>query len=177
MSGTFELEQLRQLVDGRHVVRLERGELARYHGLPVALSDTLLMMHSLDEFFVDGRIVLRLEDITEVQHGDDETFVESVLAGEGLLENLPGDAVRLSSWAAALEDIGARYGMAIVEAEHDDEFLIGTIVGVGESEAEMLQVSVDGLRDVEPSRIALDRITRVTFGDRYSTLYAKYARR
>src|SRR4051812_11057789 len=73
------VNELRSHIDSAHVVRIERGDFSAYPGIPIAMSQSLLLVRSLNDLFVDGLIVFRVRDVTAVRYGDSQQFAELVV--------------------------------------------------------------------------------------------------
>ena len=97
------LHEIQSAISRRAQVRLDRDEIsARHvHGFPLRLESDLLLVHEVNDFRLDGYVVLRLRDITWVRDGECERFCEEVLKGEGHLAQVGEPPHPLLSAAAA----------------------------------------------------------------------------
>jgi hypothetical protein len=174
-------QELRPLVGAGVKVQIERAALGGscWNGYPLAMTDDLVLMRTLDDFDLDGFAVLRLEDITRVRAGDAERFFDHVLRAEGLLDALPTPPpIRLDALRSALEDVRRLHGHAILECEALDEpeFYLGELVSVDEGAVSLRYITVTGVVESATTEVPLEDITIVRFDERYIRYFAKYAR-
>lgn len=174
------LEVVDRAIERRHKVQLERltfGRTTYWNGFPIERTADFVMLRTLDDFRLDGFAVLKLADVVAARSGDPERFFERVLRAEGLFERLPSPGtIRLESWGSIVEDVIARHTNAIVECEalEQPEFHLGQLIDVDHEALRLLYIHVNGTKEVEPTRILLDDVTLVRFGERYIELFAKY---
>ncbi len=169
----------------RAIVRGDNVQLARafaenptWNGFPLALDGDLLLVRTLHDFDLDGFAVMRARDVTEVRNGSAERFFRRVLRGEKALEGMTTPDVPLGSWRAVVDAVRAKHRFAIVECEHGDvsDFFLGELIEDDDVDSvAMHYVHVDGTREGAVTRVSLDDVTLVRFGERYLDLFARYA--
>lgn len=149
-----------------------------WNGIPLHVNEHLVYVATLDQFRFDGFAVFRWEEVSEFHCGDNERFFERVLRSEGLLERLPKpELVRLDGFASVLEDIRARSRYLIIECENSSSatFHIGELAHLQSEAAFVRYVQANGVKDAKPTRIPLDEITMVRWGENYVEMYGKYS--
>lgn len=174
-------EALRQHISSGQKVQIDRGAFDHPHwnGYPLAASDRLVLVRTLDDFDLDGFAVLRMEDLTAVRSGEPERFFDHVLRAEGLLDAVPpAPSIRLDGWQSVLEDVLRGPGHAIIECEglEDPEFYLGRLVDVDAERVALRYITVTGLVEEEITHVPLEDITLVRFDERYVRYFAKYAK-
>jgi hypothetical protein len=157
------------------LVTIERKKIEghRIYGVIVAQSANLTLLHQEFDFQFDGYMVIRNRDITLCESSESNDYSRRLMKREGLwkatprwVRNLP-----LESWSELIAGFIGK--VVIIEDEKSEDFSIGPIL-----EARSKHVMIhyfDGcgiLKDVE--KVAYSRITSMKFGDRYSTIHAKY---
>jgi hypothetical protein len=181
-------EQIERAIAARQQVRFARGHvespsISSVYGFPLAVGDELVLVQVVSDWALDGWTILRLADVTDVRSSEFDRFAERVLAGEGELARVapPVPDVPVASWGAAFRALLAPSGGAaplviVHQEEYDGEPMdVGPIVGVRDDAVLLRYVDAAGVWDDEPTEIPLADVTRVEFGDRYSTVFAKYA--
>jgi hypothetical protein len=158
------------------LVTIEREGLDPHHcyGMVIARSPKLLLFHQEINFQFDGYMVIRVRDITRCESSDSNDYTERLMRRERLWESVPRWIRSLpeSGWP---ELIGAMVGKVVIleDESENEEFWIGPIL---EARARYARLhwfdSLGRFRDVE--RVPYRRITSMKFGDRYSTIHAKY---
>ena len=143
---------------------------------PLAVSDSLFLAVTEQDFQLDGYTVRRLSDIVTA-----EAVRGAYLAihkAEGSLSKLFAPPVLLDSWRSVFTSLASSGEFVIAEENairpSDSVFLIGKILRTGSNGAEMRCFDADGVWDGELTPISFSRITSVTFGSRYISTYAKY---
>ncbi len=171
---------LERAIDRGDNVQLARGFAGNptWNGFPLALDGDLLLVRTLHDFDLDGFAVMRVRDLTEVRNGSAERFFRRVLHGEKSLEGLTTPDLPLSSWRAVMAAVRAKHRFAIVECERGDGsgFFLGELVPDDDVDSvAMHYVHVDGTLEGAVTRVSLDDVTLVRFGERYLNLFGRYA--
>ncbi len=157
------------------LVTIERKKLDpdRCYGVVVARSKALTLVHVEYDFQFDGYTVFRTKDITRCDSSDTNDYRQSLMKREGLWEVVPRWVKNLSieGWPDLIADLVGK--VVILEDEVREGFHIGPVLEAQAKHAAIHYFDGCGcLQDVE--RIAYSRITSLKFGDRYSSIHAKY---
>jgi hypothetical protein len=157
------------------IYTFERGRIDpnRLYGLVVSESSSLILIQREYDFEFDGYMVIRRRDVSKSYSSDSNAYCERLMRKEGLWKN-PPKAVRslpLDDWRTLLTSISGK--TVIVENEKNDDFCIGPVVA-----CEHRCVAVHYFNGCgewqEIERIPYRDITRVQFGDRYSTVHNRH---
>lgn len=174
-------EQIHAAIARRQQVRLTRPGIAarNVHCFPLHLEGELFLVQEVNDLELDGYSVLRLRDVTEVRNGQHERFAERVIEGEGVLAQVrpPEPPVALASWTILFQSIAAaRWPLVILDCEeYDDEpMYVGRVVEAGAATVSFRCVDALGVWDAAPDDVPYEQITAVRFGDRYTTILARY---
>ncbi len=159
------------------LVTIERKKLDpnRYHGVIVAQSPGLLLLHQEYDFQFDGYVAMRTKDITLCTSSESGDYCERLMRREGLWERVPQWVKKLSigGWPELVADLVGK--VVILEDEVRESFSIGPLLEAHAKHAVIHYFDGCGrLEDIE--KVPYSRITLVRFGDRYSTIHAKYLR-
>ena len=143
---------------------------------PLAVSDTLFLGVTEQDFQLDGYTVRRLQDVTSV-----ELLRGAYLAihkAEGSLTRLYAPPVLIENWKTVFSSLASSGELIIAEENAlrptESVFRIGKILRVGPRGAEMRTFDGDGVWDAEKTVVSFSSVTSVTFGSRYISTYAKY---
>lgn len=173
-------EALHGAVERGEKVQITRAGMAHevWNGFPLVVSDDYVLVRTLHEFALDGYAVMRLRDVTDVSSGEPERFFERVLRAEGLLDRVTAPRpVLLRSWRSVVESVRAHYRFAILECEASDEndFVLGEVASVDDEAASVHYIQVNGTREADVTRVALDELTLVRFDEQYVNFFGRYA--
>jgi hypothetical protein len=157
------------------LVTIERKKLDpnRSYGVIVAQSPALTLMHHVYDFQFDGYLAMRTKDITLCNSSESDDYCQRLMRREGLWERAPRWVKKLSigGWPELLADLVGK--VVILEDEVRESFHIGPLLEAGAKHAAIHYFDGCGrLKDVE--KVAYSRITSARFGDRYSSIHAKY---
>jgi len=157
------------------LVTIERKKLDpnRLYGVIVAQSPALTLLHYKYDFQFDGYLVIRTKDITLCNSSESLDYCQRLMRREGLWEKVPRWVKKLSigGWPELVADLVGK--VVILEDEVRESFHIGPLLEAQAKHAAIHYFDGCGkLQDVE--KVAYSRITLAKFGDRYSTIHAKY---
>jgi hypothetical protein len=157
------------------LVTIERKKLDpnRCYGVIVAQSPALTLLHYYYDFEFDGYMVIRTKDITRCESSESNDYCQRLMRRENLWETVPRWVKTLSivGWRELISGLAGK--VVILEDEVRETFYIGPLVEAQTKHAAIHYFDVCGrLQDVE--KLAYSRITVMKFGDRYSTIHAKY---
>jgi len=158
-----------------NLVTIERKRIEdkRFYGVIVAQSPNLTLLHHEYDFQFDGYRVLRTKDITLCESSESDRYGKALMKREGLWQSPPRWVRKLpvGSWPELIASFIDK--VVILEDEKREDFYIGPIREVRPRHALIHYFDGCGrLGDVE--KVAYGRITNMHFGDRYSTIHAKY---
>lgn len=162
MSGNIVTLRRKKKIDGH-----------KLYGVIVRESTELVLLHQMVDFAFDGYVVVRRKDIVRRVSSPSDEYVAKLMRLEGLWENHADDVKTLpvDSWENLLRQFIGK--VVILECERRDEFYIGPVVSVDEKGVEIHFFDGCGeFMDVE--YVPFKRLTIMKFGDRYSTIHAKY---
>lgn len=157
--------------------RLTSAGKTYWNGIPLQVTRELVLVATLDQFRLDGFAVFRWEEVAAVRSGDNERFFERVMRAEGLLSNFTEpEPLRLDDFGTVLADVRARAGYAIIECERlrRPTFHIGELAEVTRDAAFLRYVQANGVKDAKPTRIPVEDVTMVRWGEHYVRMYGKY---
>jgi hypothetical protein len=154
-------------------IERKRLDLNRLYGVIVARSSALLLLHQEYDFQFDGYCVIRTRDITLCNTSESNDYCQRLMRSEGLWKQAPSWVKKLSigGWPELLADLVGR--VVILEDESRGNFYVGPVLETGSKHVRLHYFDGCGrLGTVE--KLAYSRITTARFGDRYSTIHAKY---
>lgn len=157
-------------------VERKRIDPHRLYGAVVGESPHLILLHEQVDFLFDGYTVIRRKDIARSFTSESNDYIARIMKKEGRWERVPRwvKKLPLDSWADLLQQFVGK--VVILENERTDDFYIGPVM---ESSSTSVRIHYfDGCGDWgEVERVPFSKITRMKFGDRYSTTHAKYLRK
>lgn len=169
---------MESLEAGRIVTAVRDGlEVEQIDGFVVSIADDWVVMHDLvDGVYLDGIVMLRLDEISRVRFRDDDAYHHRAIAGLGEAVSAfdcDGD-VRTSDLIAAAS---ARADIFAVHFENlrGEPLLIGRLLRRRKKSFEMHYVGRDGVWAREKERWAYKDVTRIEVGGRYLDALNRFA--
>jgi hypothetical protein len=163
----------------RNLVSVERSALddRSLQGYVLACSSQLVVLQYVYDFNLDGLMVLRTGDITEVKCTDTDIFQKKLLSKEGLEDRVPFDATfAVQDWQSLLLQLAREHGLLILECEGGAEksFFIGRLVLATATEAQVHHFTGTGRWEEEPTSIPVESITCCQVANNYLNFYARH---
>jgi hypothetical protein len=176
------MQSLPACLKKRSLVSVRRRDVDDYgiQGFVVGLSDVLIALEYVNDFQIDGLLVLRRTDITEVRRTGTDEFQESILKREGVR---PGQqeptSLQLEAWRPLIEQLSARYPIMILERElgPPPEFSIGRLKKVTAAQVEFQTFSGTAKWSPKPERIKYSQLTSLQVNTRYLGAYQRHFER
>ena len=151
-----------------------------YQGFITNIGKTLLIMQKENDFTLDGYVAMRLEDITYTEVIDDNKFIKKVISGEKLIQNVtPPKLTSADSFQELFSGILATFGGWLtvgIDSPDGQGFFMGTVTRMDSNYMYMKQIDAMGIWNKDEITVPLQDIATVTFGDRYTEVYRKYAK-
>jgi hypothetical protein len=146
----------------------------------VGLSETLLALEYVYDFQVDGLMVLRRSDVTEVRRTGTDEFQERLLKKEGVRpgSQKPG-ALNLEGWLPLIEQLTGHYQYFILERElgPSPEFSIGQVLRATATQVELRTFSGTGKWYAKAERLKYSQLTSLQVNTRYLGFYQRHFER
>jgi len=173
---------LSTLLKTRSLVSIRRRDVDDYgiQGFLVGLSDALLAVEYVYDFQIDGLMVLRRSDITEVRRTATDEFQERLLKKEGIR---PGSqtpvSLELDDWSTLIRQLSERCPFMILERElgPSPEFAIGRPVRATAAQVEFQSFSGTGKWWPKTERLKYSQLTCLQVNTRYLGFYQRYFER
>ena len=174
-------DALAEALESQRPVRIVREHdwwAEEVRGFVVGISGDWVALHRLmDTAYIDGYDIVRLQDVTELDHDDDDkaAYTERAIAGLGRPAvdfRLPPRATTPAVLHAAADS--AQLIVVHTEATDEDALLIGHLCRLGAEEFDIHLIGPEGQWSREPGRWRFEDVTRIVFDDRYSTALARY---
>lgn len=170
---------LAEFVQNKKLVSIRRSKIddQSIQGFILAFSDDLFVIQYVYDFRLDGLMVLRTADITEIKCGATNELQTQLLAAEQLLQQIPfGSRFDLQNWKSILTQLSQQHGILILEDElnEDQLFLIGKVQKITSKSAQVLYFSGAGNWDEKPSKLSFSNITTCQVDNNYINVYQRY---
>ena len=148
-------------------------------GFILDCSETLILLQYVYDFHLDGFMLLRRRDITELKSGDTDRFQRQLLSTDGVLEHVD------FAYRAPIESfdtfLASRSPEEIILIEDEiserDRFLIGTVSRVGGGTATIRHFTGVARLVEPPEDIATDQITSCQTCTNYIRFYQRHFER
>lgn len=172
-------ENLSQLKKSRNLVSIRREDIdtRRIQAFLLDYSDNLVLIKYVYDFILDGLMVLRRSDITEIKSTKTDLLQTQILKDEGLYAKIDFTVgCDLNNWRSVFLTLGNLHRFVTIEDENPEYplFFLGEIHSVEEEAVSILGFSGAANWDDEPSEIAYEDISCVQLGNHYATVYERY---
>lgn len=148
-------------------------------GFLLAFSDHLLLFQYVYDFRLDGYLIIRRSDVTELSCRDTDRFQRELLQAEGDLQRIDFEfTAPIQSFNSFLASRRANE-IVIVEDELSDpqEFLIGTVSHVSDDTVHINHFTGIARRSDPPEQLTIDRITSCQTSTNYIRFYERHFER
>ena len=174
-------EMLQKYLDNKEFVKLFRTFFDKEEdlsGFILKMTKDFLLLQVADNFILDGYAIIRQDDYDSIRSSPYEKNYKKIFKSEGILDTTYGldKNIDLTSWENILQDLKKYDYHVIVENTNKDflDFFIGPIKKVTKNTVSIHHYDPTGKLDKRPTKIKLDKIKTIKFGDRYSTIFRKY---
>jgi hypothetical protein len=161
-------------------IRREHLDSNSIQGFILGLSDELLLLQYVYDFNLDGLLVIRKADITDVNCRATDAFQKQLLITEGLFQQIPfGKCYNLEDWKSIISQLWRQFKFVIVEDEHGEtkEFLIGEVQKITKKGISLRYFSGAGNWNEELKKLLFSRITSCQVNTNYLNVYQRYFER
>ena len=146
-------------------------------GYVVDANEKFVLLHMVtDDIRLEGYVVLRLDDITEVKADFDNCrFIEKALHLRKMIPVRPA-LVDLNSMETILASVDEHFSLMVVhrEAVDQSECFIGSLESIADKTFSMKEIDRDA-QWCGVKRMRVDEVTRVEFNGGYETALAQVA--
>ena len=137
--------------------------------IPIMISQELLLIHYLYDFYIDGYKVLCLLDITKIARGEIEEFHDEIIHKEGILNLLCAPKVSICSWKDFFDSMlkeNRLIDISLEKVQSGKTFFVGKVRATNENFLELQEM--DGLANYkcDMTKLFYKDITLVSFGNR-----------
>ena len=152
----------------------------KIQGFVLGTSNNLVLLQYVYDFNLDGLMVLRTTDISELTRSSTDEFQERLLVEEGLISRVPFDYhVDVSSWRSAIAGLSEKYKFMILESEllKKPDFAIGRVLEIGSKAVRLKYFTGAANWLEEPTTLRYDDITSCQVNTNYLNVYERYFER
>lgn len=172
---------LKRMHDDRELVAIRRDEIDdnKIQGFVLCVSNELVLFQYIYDFHLDGLMLLRIRDITDLNVSKTERFQKELLVEEGFFEKIDFELrPPISSYEAFLRSL-PEDELVILEDEiaEEPEFLIGPVLSIDGGEISIRFFTGAANWEKEPRVIEISEVTSCQVGSNYLWFYARYFER
>jgi hypothetical protein len=166
----------------RNLVSVRRSEIDdnAIQGFVLASSEHLVVLQYVYDFNLDGLMVLRVADITEVRCTATDKFQKGLLVQEGLEQKVPfASTFDLRDWRSVISQLSKTHELMILECEagEENDFVIGRVLKTTTTAVQMQHFSGAANWAESPTRLKFKDITSCQVGTNYVNVYQRYFER
>jgi len=163
--------------ESRSLVSLTRDKIdsATIQGFIVDSDADWVVLQYIHDFYLDGYLFLRREDLTSMNCRATDAFQRYLLEADGILEKVDFDfRIPEGGLAGLLNELPFERVVILEDETADDMFLIGTLLGIEDDFVSLRFFSGAGRWDDEPAKIALEDVTSASFSTNYTITYERH---
>jgi hypothetical protein len=174
-----QVHKLSLLQKRRDLVSVRRKEIDdnSIQGFVLASSDELVVLQYVYDFNLDGLMVLRASDITEVRCTATDKLQRGLLVQEGLVERVPfGATFDLRNWQSVISQLAKEYALMILECEASEEkgFVIGHVLKTTKTTVQVRHFSGAANWAEYPETLKYKNITCCQVDTNYVNVYQRH---
>ena len=149
-----------------------------YHGFVVGLSESLLVLHVLDDFHLDGHCVVRVRDITRVRMGERDQTMSRILKSLGVHRSIELPSwLKYGSWRGLFRSLAKAEKCVMVErAGRHPRVSVGEILRAGNSRVSIRAFDASARWIAFPRKVRYKQARVVWFDDEYGTTFHEFMR-
>ena len=145
-------------------------------GFVVAWSESLLLFHQLepDAFCLNGYSAICTDDVSDYRAFDRDEYWQRRAAGIHKLKPVTPNGVSVANWRELFESVTSHFPLVTLHTErtNPDVCYVGQVAKVSDSTLTIYNLDCN-CEWQKPRRFKMADITRVEFGDGYSTALAE----
>lgn len=172
------MEEIANLKNERNLISIRRENIdtARIQGFVLGFSKDLILIHYVSDFRLDGLMILRIADISEI--GSDKTdFLQTeILKANGTYSEVNFDQeFDLTSWSTVFSKIARNYPLLTIEDDGDYPILmLGKLDAIGEESVMIHEFTGAGRWLDDISEMYYEDISSCQLGNHYANVYQQY---
>ncbi len=175
-------KHLSNLKEARNLISIRREEIGdrRIQAFLLDYSKELILIKYVYDFLLDGLMVLRQSDISEIKSDKTDFLQTQILKDEGIYSKIDFHAkCDLSNWNSVFSTLGSSHRLITIEDENPEYplFYLGEIREIGAESVSILGFSGAANWDDEVSEIYYEDISCVQLGNNYANVYERYFER
>jgi hypothetical protein len=178
----FTLHPFAQYQEHRDLVSIYREDIDDHsiQGFVLESSQQLVVLQYVYDFHLDGLMVLRVDDISEVEVSATSVFQKGLLAQEGLEDQVPFESrFELQNWRTLISQLAKEHPLMILECEAGEEkdFLIGRVEEITTTGVRFKHFSGAATWADSPVQLKYGDITCCQVGSNYANFYQRHFER
>lgn len=174
--------QLQNYIDCQNQIQIKRKRIDNnsLECIPLMLGEKLLLVQYLYDYDIDGYMIIRLKDITNIRNGESEKFYEYILKQEQIINQVKKpDLTNVDNWEGLLSELKMFEKNIIIECEDisGNDFYIGKIIEINKNRVSFLHFNPVGEWEKVPKEIIFKDLTAIRFETRYINIISKYLKK
>jgi hypothetical protein len=157
-------------------IRRKRVDARSIQAFPLAVSQRLVLLQYVYDFHIDGFMLLRLRDISDLKIGDTNIFQRRLLQEEGVLDQVKfGFSAPMESFPDFLRSLPPTE-LVIIESELTDppQMNIGTVASVDSRSVAINYMTGIARREETPRKMSVRDITSCQIRTNYISFYQRH---
>lgn len=177
MKKELLISQLTAHINDQHYLSVTVGKdnTEIVNCIPISMNNKMLLVLAFYDFLPDGYMLLKLQDIDEINYNEACQYFEKIVKNEGasaLIQSVP--KIIIESWKSAFISLKDADLIVMVDIGKEDSVNVGKIIKATTQKVSMLCFSPTGIWDDDEWDEPYKNITSVRFLDHYTITYAKY---
>ncbi len=178
-------KKLSKLKKGKSLVSIRRDEIDgnRIQGFILDYSKELILIQYVCDFKLDGLMVLRLSDMTDIGSNKTDIFQTNMLKKEGLYSTVAfKEKYNVTDWKSVFDNIASKHRFVIAENEASDDidapsFILGEVVKIGNKSVTLHGFTGTSKWFERPTKLKFNDISSFQVGNNYAKTYERYFER
>jgi hypothetical protein len=178
-------KKLSKLKKGKTLVSIRRDSIDAnsIQGFILDYSKELILIQYVYDFHLDGLMVLRLSDITDISSSQTDIFQTNILKNESLYSMVAfKEKYNVTGWKSVFENIASKHRFIIAENEapediDDPSFILGEVVKIGKKSVTLHGFTGPATWFEKPVKLKFKDISSFQAGNNYAKTYERYFER
>lgn len=176
------MQSLANCLKAKSLLSVRRRDVDDYsiQGFLVGLSDSLMALEYVYDFQIDGLLVLRRSDVTDVKLTETNEFQARLPKHEGIRPGTQAPMpLELQGWQPLIQQLAGHYPIMILERElgPSPEFAIGGPIRATAAQVEFRSFNGTGKWSAKAERLKYSQISCLQVNTRYLGFYQRYFER
>jgi len=172
------IEEIANLKNQKCLISIRREKIddARIQGFVLGFSEDLILIHYVSDFRLDGLMILRVNDISEIGSDKTDQLQTEILKANGICSQVNFDReYNFSDWHSIFSTLASEFPLITIEDEGEYPILmIGKLRSVGKESVKIHEFTGAARWLDDISEMYFEDISSFQASNHYANVYQQY---